>query len=201
MLQSCLRVTYTSPKVMHWISKTLKFINEHTKDDNLTTFLQDYCRKKIKESDFENKEGFDIERIVFTYLDYLLYWNQNALKEKVDGIGFSLNKSWQFQFRNSIEHFYPQHPDIEYWEKQEKQKYLNHFGNLALITVSGNSKFSNIDPIGKRRKENIIEQSIKLKIMASMMENNEWSCEMVEKHGKEMIDILKDDLKTEVQIL
>ena len=33
------------------------------------------------------------------------------------------------------------------WEDED----LNSFGNLALITVSGNSKFSNLPPEGKVR--------------------------------------------------
>ena len=51
---------------------------------------------------------------------------------------------------------------------QEGDDILHCFGNVALITVSGNSKFSNYYPDGKVKNFNeIIQQSPKLKIMAS----------------------------------
>ena len=59
-----------------------------------------YARGKVKEAFFieEEPSGFSISRIVFTYLDYLLLTDRQK-------------SEFRFSFRNSIEHFYPQHPD------------------------------------------------------------------------------------------
>lgn len=65
---------------------------------------------------------------MFSYLDYLLYrdgYSYNGIE-----IVKPLADDWQFQFRSSIEHFYPQNPlELEKWQAED----LNCFGNLALI--------------------------------------------------------------------
>lgn len=194
-LQSCLRVTYTSHKTMHWISLVLsKLINNE--DTNILHTLENYCRDKIKSSDYKSSKGFSIERIVFTYLDYLLYKKGYSYKN-VDLIKDSIKNEWEFQFRNSIEHFYPQNPlDENYYEIWGRDD-LDSFGNLALITTSGNSKFSNLPPEGKINSyKDVIKQSLKLIIMKEMILENggKWSKEISEKHKKEMFKIIDEDI-------
>lgn len=181
-LESALRITYTSPKTMHWITLVLKKLLED-ENINLVELLEQYCLRKIDEADYKNKNGFNIERIVFSYLDYLLY------RDNYKGI---TKNDWEFQFRNPIEHFYPQHPDNEEnWNKND----LDGFGNLALITVSGNSKFSNMPPSAKIDYKEIIKQSLKLQIMMNITKNNNkiWTPELAEEHKKEMIKILDNN--------
>lgn len=181
-LQSALRITYTSPKTMHWITLVLKKLLED-KNINLVELLEQYCLRKVDESEYKNKRGFDIERIVFSYLDYLLY------RDNYNGIA---KNDWEFQFRNSIEHFYPQNSDNKIdWEKED----CDSFGNLALITVSGNSKFSNVSPSEKIGYTNIVEQSLKLKVMKDIVEKNNktWTPELAEEHRKEMTKILDNN--------
>lgn len=195
-LQSCLRITYTSPKTMHWISLVLnKLINNE--DTNILNTLESYCRDKIKTSDYESSKGFGIERIVFTYLDYLLYKNGYSYKN-IDLIKDSIKNEWEFQFRNSIEHFYPQSPlDENYYEIWSRDD-LDSFGNLALITTSGNSKFSNLPPEGKINSyKDVIKQSLKLIIMKEMILENggKWSKDISEKHKKEMFKIIDEDIR------
>ena len=182
-LQSALRITYTSPKTMHWISKVLSFLLNNCNIDaiSLKSLLESYARNKVKEADYENARGFGIARIVFTYLDYILFRdNEYEFKD------------FQFQFRNSIEHFYPQHPELsDCWE----EKYLNSFGNLALLTVSANSKFSNLKPSMKAEYKEIIKQSPKLKRMIDKMEKDrDWTTDKVNEHKFEMIELLKKDI-------
>ena len=187
-LQSCLRITYTSPKTMHWISLILTSLLENESCD-IIEILEDYCKTKVFESKFENSSGFGFERIVFTYLDYLLYKNGYSYLGKE--IIPPLYDEWQFQFRNSIEHFQPQNPvEGESWEADD----LDGFGNLALITVSGNSKFSNLPPEGKITSyPSIIEQSLKLKIMKELVnfDDEKWTEEKARKHKEEMFRVLK----------
>ena len=92
---------------MHWISLVLKsLINDENSD--ILKLLEEYCMNKVIESEYEQASGFDFERIVFTYLDYILYRDGYSYQGKQ--IISSLKDDWQFQFRNSIEHFYPQNP-------------------------------------------------------------------------------------------
>ena len=107
-----------------------------------------------------------------------------------------LEEDWYFEFRNSIEHFYPQYPmETESFMKWEDED-LNRFGNLALITVSGNSKFSNLPPEGKVTSyQELIKQSLKLKIMKEMIYINGgvWNEEIAAIHREEMFNILKNE--------
>ena len=186
-LQSALRITYTSPKTMHWISLVLSsYFNDE--NANVLKILESYAQSKVDAAEYETASGFGFERIVFTYLDYLIYR---------DGYSFNgheiirpLSSDWQFQFRSSIEHFYPQNPtELPPWENDDS----NCFGNLALITVSGNSTFNNATPVGKASSNpGIITQSLKLKIMAEMMRqnNNIWDQKLAHIHQDEMFNIL-----------
>ncbi|WP_312193768.1 DUF262 domain-containing HNH endonuclease family protein [Exiguobacterium sp.] len=187
-LQSCLRITYTSPKTMHWISLVLsELLNDESTD--LIELLEQYCCEKIRESNYEKKLGFEIERIVFSYLDYLIFRDGYSYKNKS-----LVSDDWQFQFRNSIEHFYPQHPiDGAVWKNHD----LHGFGNLALITVSGNSKFSNLSPLSKIDSyPNLIKQSLKLTIMQAITTSSKekWTTEKANEHQREMNAILQKDL-------
>ena len=202
ILQSLLRITYTSPRNMKWITEFLKYLFEG-KDaglESVISVLENHCIEKIKnfyecdkkeftEEDFNKKTGFNIERIVFTYLDYLLYRDgyKDIIKPKFT--------NWKVQFRNSVEHFYPQNPENK---DDWSDDILHCFGNLALITVSGNSKFSNYYPDGKVKNFNeIIQQSPKLKIMASYVENTgKWTPEKAKEHQEEMFEILANEINS-----
>lgn len=187
-LQSCLRITYTSPKTMHWITIVLsKILHEESSD--IITVLEKYCKDKVVDSDYKNRNGFGFERIVFSYLDYLIYRDGYSYNGKE--IISPMQEDWYFQFRNSIEHFYPQNPiEGEGWN----QYHLNSFGNLALITISGNSKFSNLPPSGKINSyPSIINQSLKLKIMEEITRDGDgrWTQQKANNHKIEMFNILE----------
>lgn len=190
-LQSSLRITYTSPKTMHWITIALSNLLKD-KESNLIQILEEYSMKKVEESEYQKSQGFGFERIVFSYLDYLIYRDGYSYKGKE--IVTAMPDTWQFQFRSSIEHFYPQNPvEGEKWDGDS----LNEFGNLALITVSGNSRFSNLPPDGKVSSyPSIINQSWKLKIMEYMtkMDKEKWTQEKSAIHQKEMFKLLKNEM-------
>ncbi|MDO4634469.1 MAG: DUF262 domain-containing HNH endonuclease family protein [Streptococcus sp.] len=189
-LQSALRITYTSPKTMHWISLILTSCLNND-DSDILQILEAYGQTKVDASGYTTATGFNFERIVFSYLDYLLYRNGYSYNGKE--VVRPLADDWQFQFRSSIEHFYPQHPtELAVWANED----LNCFGNLALITVSGNSTFNNAMPVGKASTNpGIIEQSLKLKIMTEMMRQNDnnWNQELAHKHQREMFNVLGKD--------
>lgn len=185
LLQSCLRITYTSPKTMHWIARVLSAANKGENGKSIISLLERYCCKKIVDSDYLNCTGFGIDRIVFTYLDYVLYRDNP-----------SEFQDFQFQFRTSIEHFFPQHPINGLNDVDEKNR--DSFGNLALITVSANSKFSNLLPKVKvEQYKDVISQSPKLKRMNDLLNksNREWNDDLVAKHNDMMLELLTSEIE------
>ena len=196
MIQSALRVSYTSPKVMHWITGLLLWLEEN---DN-TSRLNSYCevaeqiaRQSIIENFFTPCEdgdyrlGVGTPHIVFNYLDYLI-WKSNR----------NLYKDFTFEFRNSVEHWYPRHPsesEIKTWDDGG----VDRFGNLCIIQRNVNSKFSNLPPEGKKTSfRTMIEKgSLKLRLMSNLTipgngipASQNWKDHICEEHEREMINIL-----------
>lgn len=197
LLQSLLRVTYTSPRNMHWITRVLRLVDPAMPRQQVGWMVADelrnYIRGKVRESMPTNSGpfGFAIERIVYTYLDYLL----------VQGHGpeGARDTNYEFQFRNSVEHFFPQYANRDNvgWDALAgNDDRLHHFGNLALVSVSANSKFSNELPASKVLKVGTIKQSPKLVLMAAEVtaNNGVWDGDSIEKHHREMVAILNEDL-------
>lgn len=204
MMQSALRVSYTSPKVMHWITKLLIWLSEsdckHLKNDDLTTFdevSENIAIDAVKENFFdlcadgEYAMGVNTPHIVFNYLDYLLWYDdrQNGKKKYSDFV---------FEFRNSVEHWYPQNPSEGTFEQWKDG--VDQFGNLCIIQRNVNSKFSNMSPEAKKStfKDMIAKGSIKLRIMSELTEKNGdkvaslfWKESAYKLHEKEMIYYLK----------
>ena len=190
LLQSMLRITYTSPRTMHWMTKTLQWLVRQPEPQaigsaGLANFLKDFARAKAASVFLHTEprpQGFGIARIVFTYLDYLLLDEQ-------------AKRNFKFQFRNSIEHFYPRKPVGA--QSAVSQGNLHCLGNLALVSVSANSKFSNYPPEVKAdySKGSIEAQSPKLQRMAEITRREGWGDEQIQKHHRDMLGLLAADIQ------
>lgn len=207
ILQSCLRITYTSPRAMEWIFALLKSLENNESVSGIQEFLEKYAIGKVSEA-LKNSSSYPTcERIVFSYLDYVLYRDcvldnkNNEIKsklqsafDKIKNKNLKTLQEWEFGFRNSVEHFYPQHPSEHSIKIMEDKEVLNSFGNLAIITTSGNSKFSNLAPSAKLDTYPIIiTQSLKLILMSECIKGgvlDEYK-QAIGKHGEEMLDILR----------
>lgn len=202
LLQSALRITYTSPRAMHWITEALRHVTQRTDlglpitARGLLDVLESYALSRVEEAirpdpaKFEPGQlddnlmptGFAIPRIVYTYLDYLLLQEENQ---------------WEFVFRyrTSIEHFSPGTEDMEHSIPEYHlvdEKYRDWLGNLALVTVRVNSKFGNSRPDVKADNTRALEQSSKLKRMAEMVETRKsWKDEDIREHHEAMVQLLE----------
>lgn len=192
MLQSCLRVSYTSPKIMHWITVLLKWLNV---DDNLKKLSQFENQIEIIAqepvikfiTDKNYNQGVNTPHIVLNYLDYLL-WTKRS-DDEYKGLNFD---EFSFEFRNSVEHWYPQHPSSQSFDSWAD---VDKFGNLCIIQRNVNSKFSNLSPASKKDtyRQMIEKGSLKLRLMSSITEDDaEWKETICGKHEEAMLKLLKN---------
>ena len=200
MIQSALRVSYTSPKAMHWITELLYWLSTENLD-----YLEPYCRKAesiardavreyILKADDAFAMGVNTPHIVFNFLDYLL-WNESDKRRKE-------YKDFVFEFRNSVEHWYPRNPSEGTFEQWKEEDGVNQFGNLCLIQRQINSKFSNMSPEAKKSTFTamIDKGSLKLRLMRDHTVEKDgksasiyWKETACKEHGEAMIAKLKKD--------
>ena len=289
-LQACLRVSYTSPKVMHWITRALLFLHEKAfhYDENGVRYadfadiaglagalVKDYerCLESVAQEGVKAAKGFEewinsegdvpalgvatpniakadtalqpdgvpalgvatpniakadtalqpdgvpalgvaTPNIVFNYLDYILWRDRvwegyKRSKRKNARTDYKLKypevryDDFDFTFRTSVEHFYPRHPkNGEKWEGEEGGG-VDNFGNLAILSRSKNSSFSNSLPSAKNVDNGILSSSafsLKLRVMAAMLKEKNsvsdvdawWREEGSLLHAKEMRGLLKE---------
>jgi len=143
-------------------------------------------RDNIAAETFEPRLRFgDIENnLVFNFLDYLL-WLEHGASERV--------KSYEFTFRSSVEHYYPQHPLDG--QVQLDTDTLNSFGNLCLISHSKNSRLSNFMPSAK--SEFYLKNSIDSVKQYLMMGTKPWDAIAIREHSKQMNNVLLNSLASQ----
>ena len=197
MIQSALRVSYTSPKVMHWITRLLEWLfDEETVLPKLTDEAERIAAEAVQEGfldEGDHELGVQTPHIVFNYLDYLL-WKEDKGQDKK-------YTDFVFEFRNSVEHWYPQHPSegtFEAWDG------IDTFGNLCIISRNVNSKFSNLSPESKMKsyKKMVQKGSLKLRIMGDIIEGSSsetWRLSECAKHEEEMISLLCEAVREAIE--
>ena len=197
MIQSALRVSYTSPKVMHWITRLLEWLfDEETVLPKLTDEAERIAAEAVQEGfldEGDHELGVQTPHIVFNYLDYLL-WKEDKGQDKK-------YTDFVFEFRNSVEHWYPQHPSegtFEAWDG------IDTFGNLCIISRSVNSKFYNLSPESKMKsyKKMVQKGSLKLRIMGDIIEGSsseKWRLSECAKHEEEMISLLCEAVQEAIE--
>lgn len=203
MIQSALRVSFTSPKVMHWITQLLIWLSENEEEEKIGFYevAEDIARKAVREQFFDVSRdgiyemGVNTPHIVFNYLDYLLW------KDNVENYN-----DFSFEFRNSVEHWYPQHPSEGSFDPWTDG--VDRFGNLCIIQRNVNSRFSNMSPEAKKStfEKMISKGSLKLRLMSELTTGNDvtnasqnWKDNVCKEHEEEMIKILKDSCCSENQ--
>jgi len=105
--------------------------------------------------------GCGVENFIFNFYDYVT-WKTNPRKYP----------KFEFTYRTSVEHFYPQHA-INGHVQLTSETGLDNFGNLCLISRGMNSKFSNNMPKAKfdnfGKGEGVHELSLKLNEMMEVV--------------------------------
>lgn len=132
-------------------------------------------------------QGCNVQNFIFNFYDFILWSEKLGQYEKFD-----------FTYRTSVEHFYPQKPMPGY--EPLPTEYLNSFGNLCLISSSMNSKFSNNMPKAKydnfgSSKEMRSALSLKLQEMMERVKKGEWEIEQIKAHYEEARERIKNALQ------
>lgn len=137
------------------------------------------------------KEFLSYEKIrnnlVFNYIDYL-YWLDQPTKLK----------NFEFSFRSSVEHFYPQNPMDD--KNKLEHKVINSIGNLCLISASKNSALSNYMPKAKadHYKDSNSNESIKQSRMLEILDQEgSWADHQIKEHSREIYEKLEHALNCE----
>ncbi len=183
-----MRVSFTSPKIMHWITESLLWLYKRNErwptneafQEELKSIISESVRENLFEQDNYERMGVETPHIAFNYLDYLL-WEEHQRKYK----------DFNFEYRTSVEHWFPQQPSEGTFKKWKKEE-VDNFGNLCIIQRNINSKFSNLEPHSKKAtfEEMISKGSLKLRIMAKKtIEGVDWK-DIYEDFGEEMLDKL-----------
>lgn len=169
--------------------------------DDYINHLEQYANNKRDEygrcisfEDLNNFDAFDkgtaVPNFIFNLLDYKLWKNEKDNKLWKNEKDKDKYKDFEFTYRDSVEHFYPQNPI-----GGKPVENVDSFGNLCLITSEMNSRLNNLLPSAKRDIWNASKSqpSIKLSKMMEMMETKEWDENAIRSHKREMLEILFDD--------
>lgn len=209
LLEAMFHVSAPTQIYKHWLNAVLYHV--HTTDpikaDSLRNRLYDlarcymldvYLAKDGKKHSFEEivyrnggmpqnhiddidwgaiNQGCNVQNFIFNFYDFILWKKELGQHEKFD-----------FTYRTSVEHFYPQKPMPGY--EPLSPEYLNSFGNLCLISSSMNSKFSNNMPKTKYDNFGSSEEmrsalSLKLQEMMERVKDGEWEIEQIKAHYEE----------------
>ena len=189
MLEAMFHVSAPTQIYKHWLNALLYCI--HKKDSFDSSFLRNQlyhlaCSYMLDIYIGKNKSDF--EDIVYESNDFLPHnstenidWNQidcgcnvhNFVFNFYDFITWKKNPTkypkFEFSYRTSVEHFYPQNPMPGY--DNLKDRGLDCFGNLCLISRGMNSKFSNNMPKAKLDNFGLIEEvrnGLSLKLLEMM---------------------------------
>lgn len=134
-------------------------------------------------------QGCNVHNFIFNFYDFILWQESPSQYPRFD-----------FSYRTSVEHFYPQTPMNGY--DPLAPSVLNSFGNLCLISNGMNSKFSNNMPKAKfdnfgRSKEVCSGLSLKLQEMMKVVSQGDWGESEIETSNKNA----KKKIKAALEIL
>lgn len=209
MLLSMFHVSTPTLVYKHWLNAALLFVFKHNtiSVEDYSNYLKDLARAYLFDRYLANEsnrveffdiiyknngksvninqtakldlnlldKGTDVENYIFNYLDFVLW------KDRVAGAS-----EFEFSFRSSVEHYYPQNPIAK--EYKIEPSIFNLFGNLCLISNSKNSKLSNHMPEAKKDYYvKVRPDSLKQRVM---MNCAKWDEQEILSEGKRMTTLL-----------
>lgn len=199
LIQSCLRVSFVNRRLMHWIYITLKYFYKNHDINKYNDLMRDIIRKKYVKDFLEKankvnyKTSFETPNIILNYLDLLIKENYSYVVSKISEAKGLKVEEFKYQFRNSIEHFKARH-DVDI---KETDKWVEDFGNLALLDYETNINMQNATPDEKAKHfcKDLSRFSLKLQIMSKIAIKRKWDDNQTIKVRNVMIELLENDYK------
>ncbi len=187
---SMLQVSFRNKKYKNWLYDVLSWFET---PEDLCINGKEFLKKldNLALSRFNNNPelvhigmesvyavGTSTPHFLFNFIDYL-YWYQDRKKF-----------NFEFRYRNSVEHHFPQSNPNETIEIKD------NLGNLCLVSRGGNSKMNNEQPTGKAAQNGkYYHHNLppKQKVMYDLTNaKNEWSRAEIEYHYKEVITMINN---------
>ena len=218
MLQAMFHVSLPSQIYKHWLNAVLLYVyhNPDTSSQNFSKYLWSLAKSYMLDRYLATEESVcSFEEIIYKNNgiprnnDDAIDWSNinvdgyKMVGEKVENFVFNFydfilwkelgTADFEFSYRTSVEHFYPQHP-ID--KKEMEPEFLHAFGNLCLVSNSMNSKFSNSLPAAKysnfgKDNEQLKSYSIKLRnMMQSMRDHDKWDEKKIEQESQYAKDLM-----------
>lgn len=156
----------------------------------------------VKQESFESiqeqlnvPKGTAFKHYWFQKLEYTL-WKAIKFKNLMQCRDQKEFKAYRISSKNSIEHIHPQH---EKYGSVLEDKYLHAFGNLALLSPSQNSEYSNKSVHSKKAdfKDKKVYDSLKLKNFFDRLDGDSKGLDIniIIEHQKEMLNVLEEHYK------
>lgn len=195
-IESMFQVTDTRQIYKSFLFGLLQILNDDAVLDNkkllvekLLAFASQRFTSLTKDKDVSVFDsGVDTPNYIFNFLDFVLWYQETHGANR--GIRAS---DFEFKYRNSVEHFYPQNPNADEGHAKLPSKKLNNFGNLCIMARGHNSLRSNLMPDAKIREFKSTNQSLKFELMQKMAEDDGiWYIDQISNQGQQMKDILTE---------
>ncbi len=194
-LMKAVKVRYVDyKKRLEKVAKDLicfRFLNEDENTKlNYHTLIYETAKipKRYPLIKYENallNYGHIENNLLFNFLDYIIW----------DDMNWDEARNFEFTFRSSVEHYYPQNPIGG--KKLDDKEALHSFGNLCLISHQKNSKLNHHLPSAKKNYYSKLNNdgqlaydSLKQKIMMKDYDADEWNETSINIHHCEMVDLI-----------
>ncbi|MDI9312820.1 MAG: DUF262 domain-containing HNH endonuclease family protein [Limnohabitans sp.] len=179
--------TETPLNLLEQIDNELSISSISDKETTFSLLNQLIANEKINLIEYLNQYlGTSFKHYWFQKLEYIIWKNWDKLKnganEKNDRF-----KEYRITSKNSVEHIFPQNHEFG---REINKNLLNSFGNLALLSVSQNSAYSNQD-VKKKLVDFDYKQtfdSLKLAMFFDKLRKKDWSEQIIIEHQNEMIN-------------
>lgn len=189
---SMLQVTFRTRIYKNYLQSILKWFCDECFDKKslnnikaedylefLHKFMSSYYDDNIKDKREYLTAGLSTPHFLFNFIDYL-YW----LKKTDFGI-----QEFEFKYRNSIEHHYPQQIARE---KGVEPNIVDNLGNLCLISKSTNSRLSDRSPEEKANRYSSSNMGPKRQIMYKITQINGWGEKKIKAHQDSLSKLLEN---------
>lgn len=208
MLESMLYVSssnYTNYKWFGWLMDYIESCHSFPDARKLyDIFKNKNDEKNNKVPDYKSLSYGEINRYWFWRLDMYIWLNRADIF-KSNPRALAVAEKYVFIRNRSIEHIAPQSPKKDsamIWQGTEYDNYLkNSFGNIVMISSGLNSSLNNesyeikkahVEAYCNGSKSGSIES---LKLLVAYQNPKEiWDRDTIEKHGRDMYELLKKEL-------